>query len=182
MNHRTHTLPRHRLPRITLLAAAVLQALSPLAAPAQIVADPAAPRNQQPTVLRTPAGQPLVNIQTPSSAGVSRNTFSQFDVGTNGVVINNSRTATQSNTGGAVQANPWLAKGSAQVILNEVNSRDPSQLHGVVEVAGQRAEVRHHAPPGPPPARTAARRHASRISGLLLAQILPPEASAANRP
>lgn len=107
----------------------------------RIVADPTASGQQQATVLKTGNGTVQVNIQTPSSAGVSRNTFSQFDVGSNGVVINNSRTATQSETGGAVQANPWLAKGSAQVILNEVNSRDPSQLHGTVEVAGQRAEV-----------------------------------------
>jgi filamentous hemagglutinin len=40
-----------------------------------------------------------------------------------------------------VQGNPWLAAGSARVILNEVNSVHPSQLKGWVEVAGPRAEV-----------------------------------------
>lgn len=141
MNHRTHTFPRHRLPRITLLAAAVLQALSPLAAPAQIVADPAAPRNQQPTVLRTPAGQPLVNIQTPSVAGVSRNTYRQFDVGREGAVLNNSRTGAATRIGGTVAANPWLARGEARVIVNEVNSNAPSLLRGTLEIAGRSAEL-----------------------------------------
>ncbi|MCZ7019029.1 filamentous hemagglutinin N-terminal domain-containing protein, partial [Salmonella enterica] len=32
-------------------------------------------------------------------------------------------------------------KGSARVILNEVNASNPSQLRGYVEVAGQRAQV-----------------------------------------
>lgn len=141
MNHQTHTLPRHRLPRLTLLAAAVLQALSPLAVQAQIVADPAAPRNQQPTVLRTPAGQPLVNIQTPSAAGVSRNTYRQFDIGPEGAVLNNSRTGAPTRIGGPVGANPWLARGEARIIVNEVNSHAPSLLRGPLEIAGRSAEL-----------------------------------------
>ncbi|ELJ7526525.1 filamentous hemagglutinin N-terminal domain-containing protein [Salmonella enterica] len=40
-----------------------------------------------------------------------------------------------------VTANPWLAKQEARIILNEVNSRNPSQLNGFIEVAGRRAEV-----------------------------------------
>ena len=110
-------------------------------AEAQIVADHSAPGNQQPTILQTASGLPQVNIQTPSAAGVSRNTYSQFDVGAKGVILNNSRTDTSSQIGGLVQANPWLATGSARVILNEVNSANPSQIKGYVEVAGQRAEV-----------------------------------------
>jgi filamentous hemagglutinin len=34
-----------------------------------------------------------------------------------------------------------LAGGSARIILNEINSSNPTQLRGFVEVAGQRAEV-----------------------------------------
>jgi len=48
---------------------------------------------------------------------------------------------TQTQQGGWVDGNPWLAKGEAKVILNEVNSRDPSRLNGYIEVAGQRAQV-----------------------------------------
>lgn len=111
------------------------------AAQGQVVADRNAPGGQRPTVLQTANGIPQVNIQTPSGAGVSRNTYSQFDVQSNGVILNNSRSNTQTQTGGWVQGNPWLAGGSARVILNEVNSANPSQLRGYVEVAGQRAEV-----------------------------------------
>ena len=108
---------------------------------AQIVAAPGAPASQRPTVLQTANGLPQVNIQTPSAAGVSRNTYQQFDVQPNGAILNNSRTNVQTQLGGFVSANPWLATGPARVILNEVNSGNPSQLRGYVEVAGQRAEV-----------------------------------------
>ncbi len=111
------------------------------AAQAQIVADRNAPRTQQPTVLPTPTGAVQVNIQTPSAAGVSRNTYSQFDVGAQGAVLNNSRTGAPSALAGAVGANPWMARGTARVILNEVNSNNPSQLRGYIEVAGDRAQV-----------------------------------------
>jgi filamentous hemagglutinin len=107
----------------------------------RIVADPMAARAQQAIVLGASNGVVQVNIQTPSAAGVSRNTYSQFDVGSQGAILNNSRTNAQTQLGGWVQGNPWLATGSARVILNEVNASSPSQLQGYVEVAGQRAEV-----------------------------------------
>jgi filamentous hemagglutinin len=108
---------------------------------AQIVADPSAPRAQQPTVTSAGNGVPLVNIQTPSSKGVSRNTYSQFDVNQQGAILNNAQTNTPTQLGGYVQGNPNLANGTARVILNEVNSSNPSLLHGYVEVAGNRAQV-----------------------------------------
>jgi filamentous hemagglutinin len=121
--------------------AAIAAALMSAPLHAQIVADPHAPGGQRPTVLGAPNGVPVVNIQTPSAAGVSRNTYSQFDVQRNGVVLNNSRGNAQTQLGGWVQGNPWLATGSARVILNEVHSANPSQLRGYVEVAGPRTEV-----------------------------------------
>lgn len=51
-----------------------LSALCSALVQAQIVADPSAAANQRPTVLTAPNDAPLVNIQTPSAAGVSRNT------------------------------------------------------------------------------------------------------------
>jgi filamentous hemagglutinin len=107
----------------------------------QIVADPSASATQRPTVLNSANGTVQVNIQTPSAAGVSRNSYSQFDVGSQGAILNNSRTDVSTQLGGWVQGNPWLATGTARVILNEVNSPSPSQLQGYVEVAGQRAQV-----------------------------------------
>ena len=125
----------------TTLAATVLATLAAGPAMGQIAADPNAPGSLRPTVLATPGGAALVNIQTPSAAGVSRNLYRQFDVGSQGAVLNNSRTAAQTSLAGQVAGNPWLARGPARVILNEVNSTDPSRLRGYVEVAGQRAEV-----------------------------------------
>ncbi|WP_404685006.1 hemagglutinin repeat-containing protein [Raoultella terrigena] len=110
-------------------------------AQANIVADAGAPKNQQPTVMPSANGTPQVNIQTPSAAGVSRNTYSQFDVNQQGAILNNSHKNVQTQLGGMVAGNPWLAKGEAKVILNEVNSRDPSRLNGMIEVAGKKAQV-----------------------------------------
>jgi len=108
---------------------------------ADIIADHTAPVTQRPVILNAPNGVPLVNIQAPSAAGVSRNTYSQFDVNANGVILNNSRTNVQTQLGGFVEGNPYLATGSARIILNEVNSSNPSLLNGYVEVAGSRAQV-----------------------------------------
>ncbi|MEG2474307.1 two-partner secretion domain-containing protein, partial [Acinetobacter sp.] len=107
----------------------------------QIIADRSAPHSQQPTILNTGNGLTQVNIQTPSAGGVSRNTYTQFDVGQEGAILNNSRNNAQTQLGGWVQGNPWLAKGEAKVILNEVNSSNPSQLRGYLEVAGKSAQV-----------------------------------------
>ncbi len=108
---------------------------------ADIIADPSAAANRRPIVLETANGLPLVNIQTPSAAGVSRNIYSQFDVKSKGAILNNSNTNVQTQLGGWVQGNPHLAGGTARIILNEVNSQNPSLLNGFIEVAGSRAQV-----------------------------------------
>ena len=113
--------------RAVLLAAAVFYGT---AAVAQILSDPGAPGHQRPTILQGPGGAPLVNIQTPSAAGVSHNTYRQFDVHEAGAILNNAR-----------GSNPWLATGSARVILNEVNSHAPSYLRGAISVNGDPAQV-----------------------------------------
>ncbi|MDR6888583.1 MULTISPECIES: two-partner secretion domain-containing protein [Variovorax] len=124
-----------------IVGAALSGMLSASPAQAQIVGAPNVPANLRPTVMVAPNGVPLINIQTPSAAGVSRNVYQQFNVAPNGAILNNSRTNVQSQLGGFVQGNPYLATGAARIILNEVNGGSPSQLHGYVEVAGQRAEV-----------------------------------------
>ena len=58
-----------------------------------------------------------------------------------GAVLNNARKAAQTQMAGWVQGNPNLARGEAKVILNEVNSANPSRLKGYVEVAGKKADV-----------------------------------------
>ncbi|MDR0183484.1 hemagglutinin repeat-containing protein [Lysobacter arvi] len=106
----------------------------------RILVDRAAPGDQRPMVVEAPSGAPLINITTPSAAGVSRNRYSQFDVGSQGAILNNSRAGADTALGGQVQGNPFLATGTAKVILNEVNG-PASQLNGFVEVAGDRAAV-----------------------------------------
>ncbi|KAB0590018.1 filamentous hemagglutinin N-terminal domain-containing protein, partial [Edwardsiella anguillarum] len=106
-----------------------------------IVADGAAPGNRQPSVLSTANGTPQVNIQTPNRDGVSHNHYRQFDVDRKGAILNNSAIHTQTQLSGMITANPWLAKGEAKIILNEVNSANASQLNGFIEVAGRRADV-----------------------------------------
>ncbi|QMQ40040.1 hemagglutinin repeat-containing protein [Escherichia coli] len=143
LSSRTGYPHRQRICRVTPLAFSLWLAsgmVHPVSA-AGIVADHGAPGHQQPTITQTASGIPQVNIQTPSAGGVSHNTYSQFDVGNQGVILNNAHNNVQTQLGGMVAGNPWLAKGEARIILNEVNSRNPSQLNGFVEVAGKKAQV-----------------------------------------
>ncbi|MAK29894.1 hemagglutinin repeat-containing protein [Acinetobacter sp.] len=126
---------------ISVLGASIFTLPLNTIADSQIIADKGAPTSQQPTILNSSNGVTQVNIQTPSAGGVSRNTYSQFDVGQEGAILNNARNNTQTQLGGWIQGNPWLAKGEAKVILNEVNSSNPSQLKGYIEVAGKQAQV-----------------------------------------
>jgi filamentous hemagglutinin len=127
--------------RVTGSATVLIGLLAAGAAPAQIAGAPNVPGQLRPTVLTAPNGVPLINIQTPSGAGVSRNIYNQLNVGKNGAILNNSRVNVQTQLGGFVQGNPFLATGPARIILNEVNGGAPSRLHGYIEVGGQRAEV-----------------------------------------
>jgi filamentous hemagglutinin len=124
-----------------LIGAALAGMLTTTSAYAQIVGAPNVPGNLRPAVMVAPNGVPYVNIQTPSAAGVSRNVYNQFSVGTNGAILNNSRVNVQSQLGGYIQGNPFLATGPARIIVNEVNGGNPSQIRGYLEIAGQRAEI-----------------------------------------
>ncbi|MFO1257374.1 MAG: hemagglutinin repeat-containing protein [Gammaproteobacteria bacterium] len=106
-----------------------------------IVADMSAPSIQQPDIFETRQGVPQIDIQTPSPAGVSRNTYVQFDIEQRGAILNNSAINTHTQLSGEIAGNPHLSGGSARVILNEVNSSKASELRGMLEVAGSRADV-----------------------------------------
>ena len=126
---------------LSLLLGSALLLTSPYADAQNIVADKSAPAQQQPTIIQTGNGIPQANIQTPTAAGVSVNQYSHFNVDNHGAVLNNSRRNIQTQLGGWIQGNPWLAGGEARVIVNQVNSANPSLLGGYIEVGGRRAEV-----------------------------------------
>ncbi|MFL1547199.1 hemagglutinin repeat-containing protein, partial [Pseudomonas sp. O39] len=87
-------------------------------------------------------GVPVVNIAAPNGSGLSHNQFKDYNVGPNGVILNNATGAVQNTQlGGYIVGNPNLKGGAASVILNEVNGGSPSQLRGYTEVAGQSAKV-----------------------------------------
>ncbi|VAV66471.1 adhesin/hemagglutinin, HecA family [Pseudomonas protegens CHA0] len=87
-------------------------------------------------------GVPIVNIATPNGGGLSHNKFSDYNVGQQGVILNNAINRTQeTQLGGIILGNPNLGGRAANVILNEVNGGSPSQLKGYTEVAGQSAHV-----------------------------------------
>ncbi|MFY1896701.1 hemagglutinin repeat-containing protein [Achromobacter xylosoxidans] len=86
-------------------------------------------------------GVPVVNIAPPSAGGVSNNRFTQFNVGPSGVVLNNSGAASQTQLAGQVAGNPMLGNQRAATILNQVTAGNPSRLMGMLEVAGNRANV-----------------------------------------
>ncbi|WP_339494671.1 hemagglutinin repeat-containing protein [Pseudomonas sp. RA_105y_Pfl2_P56] len=88
-------------------------------------------------------GVPIINIATPNGSGLSHNQFHDYNVGAQGVILNNGSVQTSATQlGGHIIGNPNLKNsGSAQAILNEVISGNPSQLRGYTEVAGQSARV-----------------------------------------
>ncbi|RKP44213.1 filamentous hemagglutinin N-terminal domain-containing protein, partial [Trinickia fusca] len=122
----------------TATAAMALSGILPMLASAQIVPTPGTGTQ----VIQSQNGLPQVNVARPSNAGVSVNTYNQFDVNRAGAILNNAATLTNTQLAGYVNGNPNYGAGeAARIIVNQVNSANPSQLRGFVEIAGPKAEV-----------------------------------------
>ncbi|WP_423052307.1 filamentous hemagglutinin N-terminal domain-containing protein, partial [Undibacterium sp. SXout7W] len=98
-------------------------------------------QGEKPVVGVAANGVPVVQIAPPSASGVSNNRFTNYNVGSDGIILNNSGANTQTQLGGWVTGNPMLGNASARVILNQVNGNTPSNIHGYTEVAGTSANV-----------------------------------------
>ena len=106
-----------------------------------IVADPSAPDAQRPVVTEAgSSGIPLVQITAPSGE-VSLNRYDAFSVPERGAILNNAFLFANTQLAGYIEGNPNLIGGPARIIVNEVTSKNPSELRGFLEVAGAKASV-----------------------------------------
>ncbi len=124
--------------RHVALAVLVVAGVMPIWANAQVVAGGA----HAPSVINAPNGIQQVNINRPGSSGVSMNTYNQFDVPKSGVILNNSPINVQTQLGGIIGGNPNFQAGdAARLIVNQVNSNNPSFIRGKVEIGGAAAQL-----------------------------------------
>ncbi len=102
-----------------------------------------APGSGATKVYSAPNGVPVVDINTANKQGLSHNTFIEYNVGPQGLILNNANTdiiVRQSQLAGQIVANKNLDK-EAKFILNEVVTSNRTRLEGFTEVLGGKADV-----------------------------------------
>lgn len=125
---------------VSLVLTTIASSFAP--ASAQVITDPTAPIEFRPNVTSSGNGTPTLNIVKPSSGGVSHNKLREYNIDTRGLILNNSGLGGTSIIGGKVESNPNLVGGSsAKIIVNEVTGSRRSNLNGVTEVFGSKADV-----------------------------------------
>jgi len=124
---------KQNLMKLNPLAVSVLMALPVVASAADISISNGS--------ISTANGVPVININQANGNGISHNIYDRLNVGREGVVFNNSQNGANSVLAGQIAGNSNLASGTANVILNEVTSRNASTLNGMMEVAGDKAQL-----------------------------------------
>ncbi|MEI9855702.1 filamentous hemagglutinin N-terminal domain-containing protein [Enterobacter mori] len=84
---------------------------------------------------------PVININKANDKGLSHNVYDKLNVDKNGLIFNNSAAGANTVLAGQIQGNSNLTSGSAKVILNEVTSKNASAINGMMEVAGDKADL-----------------------------------------
>lgn len=84
---------------------------------------------------------PVININKANDKGLSHNVYDKLNVDKNGLIFNNSLAESNTALAGKIQGNSNLTSGSAKVILNEVTSKNASAINGMMEVAGDKADL-----------------------------------------
>ncbi|MBN5380578.1 DUF637 domain-containing protein [Serratia marcescens] len=133
--------PLHPLARAVSHLLIYTTALTPLH-PAFAAGITAANGNTQ--VVIKPGDVPVVNIATPNGAGVSHNSYQDFNVGPQGAVLNNATHGGKTALGVEIyseQGNTYLKGKPAELIINEVVGGSRSELQGKLEVFGNKANV-----------------------------------------
>lgn len=93
-------------------------------------------------VVIKPGNVPVVNIATPNAAGVSHNTYKDFNIGAPGAILNNATQGGKAQSGVTLDNGNSRLKGKpAELIINEVTSGNRSELKGKLEVFGNKAGV-----------------------------------------
>ena len=106
-----------------------------------LVADANANGKYKPIIDKAANGVDLVQIAEVNGNGVSRNLYSDFNIKSTGLILNNATKYTKTELGGYIDRNMFLAGKGARVILNEVTSSNASTLNGYLEVVGNKASV-----------------------------------------
>lgn len=97
--------------------------------------------SNSPRVTQANNGIPVVEIADANKAGISNNYFTDFNVGAEGLIFNNSKDLFVNTTlAGYINGNSNLTQ-EASLILTQVTGSNPSSLLGVMEIAGKRADL-----------------------------------------
>lgn len=97
--------------------------------------------NEVNNLVRSQNGTDVINIKAPDKSGTSHNVFHKFDV--NGkLIFNNSASLGISQIGGIVGKNPnFKNMQTADSIINEIKSTQASNISGILEVFGNKADL-----------------------------------------